>query len=166
MAEVPTFHALFHTLPQELYDQIYELTFTVTHTTWPNRITIDKKYRFPSILQVNRQTRASLINTYYGTNAFWVPDLALFLSRMRPQGRVAQIRENLWSDPNVKSDWRRAYSDFYYNGVELRSIEIPVSKRGIPRVNFVVGCREVCLALRLRVGVEHDCQPFTVRKAE
>ncbi|USW49221.1 hypothetical protein Slin15195_G025400 [Septoria linicola] len=48
-------------LPQELYDKIHELTFTLDEAL----ICIDSSYKPPAILQVSRATRQALEATYY-----------------------------------------------------------------------------------------------------
>lgn len=48
-----TLAGLVQSLPAELYNEIYELTFTKTSTV----VQVDKGYRPPSTLHVNRATR-------------------------------------------------------------------------------------------------------------
>jgi len=61
---------LLQSLPQEIYDEIYELTFSATCTT-PNTIEIDTKhYSPPSILQVDTASRRLAALTYYSSHTF------------------------------------------------------------------------------------------------
>ncbi|KAI5362783.1 hypothetical protein Slin14017_G064640 [Septoria linicola] len=59
----PTLHERLKKLPQEIYDQIYEPTFTTDH------IDRDIAHRavFPSILRVSRETRAIVAGALYGS---------------------------------------------------------------------------------------------------
>lgn len=94
MASVLTFNQRLNTLPREIIDQIYNLTLTLdAETKWPNCVSVDRSFRLPSVLQVSRQAHEKLLKTYYETNTFWVLSTALFLSRMRPEGQVREIRE-------------------------------------------------------------------------
>jgi hypothetical protein len=59
-------------LPQELYDQIYNLTFAFD---WdkedsPDRL-IDENYRLPWQLQIDRNRRKEFMEHYYGSTACW-----------------------------------------------------------------------------------------------
>lgn len=49
-----TFDEKMHALPQELYDEIYDLIFVPRH----EHVYINKCYRPPAILQVSQATRA------------------------------------------------------------------------------------------------------------
>lgn len=56
-------------LPSELYEEIYNLTFTVnTETCY-----VDKAYRPPGILQVNKNWRSALRQRYYDKTIFRIP---------------------------------------------------------------------------------------------
>ena len=59
-----------HALPQELFDEIYDFTFTVSAG---KKIRTDWRV-FPSVLQVNRAHRRELGEVYYGSNIFVVFD--------------------------------------------------------------------------------------------
>lgn len=59
---------LVQSLPQELYDQVFSLTFTSIPTI--NPIIITKSYKPPSCLQVSRDTRATFAAAYYPNNRF------------------------------------------------------------------------------------------------
>ncbi|KAF7195045.1 hypothetical protein HII31_03719 [Pseudocercospora fuligena] len=63
MAEL---HDLIHSLPQELFDKIYDLTFAVHPATV---VTIDRSYKFPIELQISRGTRRNFARRYYSTKA-------------------------------------------------------------------------------------------------
>ena len=52
-------------LPQELYDEIYHLTFTAVPSI--QHISKAKGYRPPSCLQVNRATRKTIAPVYYSS---------------------------------------------------------------------------------------------------
>lgn len=56
-------------LPAELYMEIYDLTFTINVDT----CLIDKAYKPPSILQVNKRWRSTLRYRYYDKTIFEVP---------------------------------------------------------------------------------------------
>ena len=65
---------LLQSLPQEIYDEIYELTFSATCTT-PNTIEIDTKhYSPPSILQVDSASRRLAVPSYYSSHTFVAHD--------------------------------------------------------------------------------------------
>jgi hypothetical protein len=59
---VEQLHAGLQSLPQELFDEIFKLTFT--HNA--DQIFLTKDYRPPSQLQVSHQTRKDFIRSYYG----------------------------------------------------------------------------------------------------
>lgn len=64
-----TLAALVQALPQELYDEVYRLTFTVISA---EDIEINEDYEGPpSILQVNKASRALTVASYYSTNSFF-----------------------------------------------------------------------------------------------
>ncbi|CZT15021.1 uncharacterized protein RCC_12057 [Ramularia collo-cygni] len=48
-------------LPQELYDQVYALTFTIE----AGKVVLDRNYQIPSQLQVCRHFREKLLKNYY-----------------------------------------------------------------------------------------------------
>lgn len=56
-----------HSLPQELYDQIYALTFTPDDSVVLNAVR-----KSPVQLQINSQTRQDFITSYYGATAWLV----------------------------------------------------------------------------------------------
>ncbi|EME78941.1 uncharacterized protein MYCFIDRAFT_83717 [Pseudocercospora fijiensis CIRAD86] len=60
----PTLHDLVQSLPQELYDEIYDLTFTPATKVAQVKISRKGKVKIPhlSLLQVNRATRARYIS--------------------------------------------------------------------------------------------------------
>lgn len=61
------------TLPQELWDEIYDLTFSGKSI---NTVRVDSTYRPPALLRVNRSTRSEFANHYYSTTDFhgdWEP---------------------------------------------------------------------------------------------
>ena len=61
-------------LPQELYDKVYDFTFTPVDTT---QIRINRGYAPPSTLQVDRKSREEFAKTYYSTASFHGRDLFL-----------------------------------------------------------------------------------------
>ena len=61
---------ILHTIPQEIFDKIYELTFTVPEMEDITMIA----FQPPSVLQVNLAHRAALGGKYYGTNTFIARD--------------------------------------------------------------------------------------------
>jgi hypothetical protein len=57
-----------HKLPPELFEFIYDSTFTPTSSI----IKIDKDYKPPSNLQVNRELRAQLVDAFYNANTLYI----------------------------------------------------------------------------------------------
>lgn len=63
---------LVQSLPQELYDSIYDFTFTTTFKPHDQiHVSKAKGYRVPSILQVDCASRSQAAASYYGTRAFY-----------------------------------------------------------------------------------------------
>lgn len=61
--------ALVQALPAELYNEVYKLTiasFSFPESRWP-KTWIDKSYKPPALLHLNRQHRAVFAKYYYGT---------------------------------------------------------------------------------------------------
>lgn len=58
---------LLESLPQELYDEIHTLVFTIN----PGPHLITRTYRVPSQLQINHKTRVHLTKQYYSQNAIF-----------------------------------------------------------------------------------------------
>lgn len=86
--------ALVQALPAELYNEIFELTFTSQFDRTNSR-TIDNNYQPPNFLQINRATRAKFAKTYYGQGSiFYVPKplLRKFFFSIHP-GYARQIAE-------------------------------------------------------------------------
>lgn len=78
MASDPrTTRELLEFLPQELWDRIYHITFTIPADSL---IRIDDEYTPPSTMQVDRATRAAFAPGYYANNnnifVLAYPDLA------------------------------------------------------------------------------------------
>lgn len=65
-APTPSLRDRIHALPQELFDEIYDLTFTVPTGKYI-RIT---RSTFPPVLQVNQEHRKALGKVYYLHNMF------------------------------------------------------------------------------------------------
>lgn len=62
-----SFHDLLYSLPQELFDKVHEHVFAEA----PEKlVVIDKDYKPPSLLQVNRATRAEFAKSYYAYSVF------------------------------------------------------------------------------------------------
>lgn len=61
-------------LPPELYNQIYEFTFSLEALTCGERIRVDKSYKPPSILQVSREQRCELFQAFYEYTIFCFTD--------------------------------------------------------------------------------------------
>lgn len=61
---------LVQSLPQELYDHVLALTFTISGGSIP----ITKALRPPSTFQVDRNTRLQVAQGYYGTSTFLCTD--------------------------------------------------------------------------------------------
>lgn len=61
--------ALVQSLPQELYDEIYDLTFTADDEP---RV-IYKDYTPPHLLHVDSASRAKYARSYYGSSTFKLP---------------------------------------------------------------------------------------------
>lgn len=62
-----TLASLVQALPAELYNEIYDLTFTAD----PGNRYIDGNYKPPSCLQVSRSTRKTFEQSYYGNNSIF-----------------------------------------------------------------------------------------------
>ena len=140
---------LLQTIPQELYDEIYELTFAAPGGL---KFLIDCKYTTPNVMQVDRATRASFAIDYYANNAFalrtrsaqWFAEafdighrqllrnVGVFVGLKRPRrhpsdiwiGRGHSISKafRCWSNPPYYfSVWEDDVSDFrlYTTGHEL-----------------------------------------------
>lgn len=65
--------ALMQRLPQEIFDNIYQLVFTAASE--PRQI--DKHYRPPVQLQVDRASRKTFARIYYGDNSTFVLDSSI-----------------------------------------------------------------------------------------
>ena len=77
-------------LPQELYDWIFDLTFTPASTI----VNVDFDYKPPSTLQVNRSTRAKLGPSYYSNTIFETyPTVAWRWIRTLPREYYELLRE-------------------------------------------------------------------------
>jgi hypothetical protein len=61
---------LVQALPRELYDEIYNLTFTANG----GEIHVDKNYKPPAQLHVNRASRELFAKQYYGNTTFHFAD--------------------------------------------------------------------------------------------
>ena len=72
MSAVARFNTRISVLPQELYDQIRELTFAVKG----DACVIDKHYKPPATLQVNAATRTQAIAAFYAHTIFQFNDIA------------------------------------------------------------------------------------------
>lgn len=59
------------TLPSELYNIIYDLTFTTTPNNQPHRI--DKTYKPPTTLQIDRASRSQAAQSFYTNITFNLP---------------------------------------------------------------------------------------------
>jgi hypothetical protein len=62
-------------LPQELFDEIFDLATTITSTT----INITEAYLPPKSLQIDIRSRGRLAKVYYETNTFAITDAAVCL---------------------------------------------------------------------------------------
>lgn len=83
---------LLHSLPQELYDQIYQDVFTTT----ARRIHIRQSYRPPHLLFVNSGTRKQFAELYYGSTLFVVDndlDLHKWLHGVAGAGHLQLLHE-------------------------------------------------------------------------
>lgn len=60
-------------LPQELYDLIYQSVFIVEPLK-PPKIDIDPSYKPPKLLAVDRKSRKTFANSYYGSHTFVFDD--------------------------------------------------------------------------------------------
>lgn len=68
------FRALLHALPSELYDKIFDLTFTKCE----NSHAIDKTYKPPNSLLVSRSTRDQFAKSYCGDRSiFYISQFTL-----------------------------------------------------------------------------------------
>lgn len=71
MKQSPSLRDLLESLPQELYEQIYNETFTID-SSLHQEIHINKSWRPPLLLQVNRASRAKILHSYYSSHTFVV----------------------------------------------------------------------------------------------
>lgn len=62
-----TLHQLLQSLPQELYDHIFDFTFTKTP---PHTIKLTASYQPPTCLQVSHHTRQTFAEAYYQNTTF------------------------------------------------------------------------------------------------
>lgn len=61
-----TLRELLETLPQELHDQIYDEVFM----SKAGIVVVSRKYKLPSVLQVDRATRSKLLGPYLNKSVF------------------------------------------------------------------------------------------------
>jgi hypothetical protein len=83
---------LLHSLPQELYDYIYEEAFTASACT----IHIRSPYRPPHLLAVSSGTRKQFAESYYRNTLFVIDndlDLHKWLRGVRGAGYISLLRE-------------------------------------------------------------------------
>lgn len=86
--------SLVQGLPAELYQEIYDLTFT----TGAGEHSIKQNYKPPNCLQVNRSTRESFARSYYGEDSTFLVDgpadriCAKWINRL-PDAHAAMLSE-------------------------------------------------------------------------
>lgn len=134
MADAKSFQVRLQNLPAELYNTIYDLTFTLNA---PKTLTVvDSGYKPPSILQVNRHFRTKLACTYYDEFVFafrpFGPDHRYFdqwLSSLSVQHMLAMqnIYCNFVRSPNAYLKYQQE------DAVETRMMDILVQKGGDKR---------------------------------
>lgn len=122
---------LMQSLPQELYDTIYDLTFTFDI----GEVIIDSTYRTPSRLRVDRNSRELFAKQYYRDNTFYCHErntnaLVSWLQSL-PHVHIAYIQRihyDISPSPSQLDSWRdverRAYGD-YIKLMELRQYTPP-----------------------------------------
>ena len=109
-----TFQERVQALPAELYNEIYDLTFT--NTSKVQRI--DQNTKPPSALQINRALREKFAQSYYGNNTIFYISIThvskwLFslqpthvhkLTTLRIQNRELTYKDRSWehAEPNLK----------------------------------------------------------------
>lgn len=78
-------------LPPELYNIIYDFTFSVS--AGEQQVTIDKAYRSPARLQVDSTSRRAFAEPYYKTSTFHVQDTSLVKVRNICRHWLASLRK-------------------------------------------------------------------------
>lgn len=79
MADTGRLATRVQSLPPELFDEIYALTFTPTSDT----VVITKKYRPPKLLQVDRASRNLFAEHYYAQTKFTATDMDVVVHWLR-----------------------------------------------------------------------------------
>ena len=97
-----------YSLPQELFDEIFDLTFTIDK----NSVTfIDASYKPPSILQVNRATRNLTSRAYYQTTfksrdsmllAKWSEPILKQIEETKPRIFILVVDDSTTTDSDHK----------------------------------------------------------------
>jgi hypothetical protein len=96
----PLFEERVQALPAELFNDIFDLVFTLPY---PNEVVIDKSYRPPVQLQISQALRNEISKTYYRKTKFTASDLQtlvpwlLSLTRSsRRMLRTVSVAVNWW----------------------------------------------------------------------
>lgn len=106
--EVTTLRDRLLGLPQELYDTIYDFTFTVPNNT-TIIIKLGRKMLLPAVMQVSHSTRQRLLAQYYTNNTFKpaeysrrvlerVTEVFVWLSYIVPRKQRELIRDYVVGD--------------------------------------------------------------------
>lgn len=106
-------------LPQELYDQVFELTFTSQPENHHIKIGV---YKPPAELQVNRATRKTFAQDYYGRDTTWS-----------------------YENPDVMVLWLRSLEDQTLKMLYDAELEGKARMTGLTRAKFFWVCFERCL---------------------
>lgn len=143
MAELRTY---LESLPQELYDEVYNLVFCAlerelwpenlpslqavkarnktSHPAWPDEapmdldlIIVDTEYRIPAILRINRQRRLDFASDYYGANRFRFIGAEIGSKFFDMIG--AEQRSMLTQELTVDLDCRKKYGDRFWGVADI-----------------------------------------------
>ncbi|EME80099.1 uncharacterized protein MYCFIDRAFT_77881 [Pseudocercospora fijiensis CIRAD86] len=138
MAEL---HDLLHTLPQELFDKIYDMTFAVNPAA---TIAVDESYKPPVQLQISRATREDFAKRYYGSQAGFrskdMRDRKVFqwLSNLpaNHQRRISRIDLATFRHYTMQSRDVKMYLQIV-NSVGIRNRDVHLKSRSVLQIGFV-----------------------------
>lgn len=84
--------SLVQALPPELFNTIYDLTFSVNVS--PSKYTITENFKPPACLQVNHASRQKLVESYYRCTIFYINEVLLYpWLRSLDADHIRRVRE-------------------------------------------------------------------------
>lgn len=119
-------------LPQELYDKIYNLTFSAIRVP---RATIDSHYRPPATLQVDQASRELFANVYYSTCNFRFRNMRKFTTWVRAMTKPhLRLINHMTYDGPLSSVNATAFGRPEFFGIEkvLDGVQSQVLRCGVP----------------------------------